>query len=188
MALAYCTSTIVDSNGELCGFCDSAEKIPEKLFDGNDFIKQNMIAGNSIWNASAVVFRRSNVLSISNDYIGYVASGDHLFWVELAETGQVMHLASKMNYYRQHNNKVTPTRVKDGTTYREEKRVIDYIKSKHELSAFDRLYIKASYVLRILRGSCWDPTIKTELLSLWGYKKWMKQIVLKVIIHIHNII
>lgn len=182
LAIAYCTSNIVDSEGQLCDYKDAAEKIPEKTFVGTYFIKRYMLTGNSIWNASAVVFRKQYALNVEKDYMSYVAAGDHLFWIRMAEIGSVRHISKKLNYFRQHNNKVTHTKFKDGTNFREERKIYDYIKNKKIISRFDESFVRFYFILRILRGNYWTPEVKKELLTLWGYKRWMKSFFLRLIV------
>lgn len=183
LAIAYCTSNIVDSEGQMCDYNDVAEKIPEKTFVGTYFIKKYMLTGNSIWNASAVVFRKKYALSVEKDYMNYVAAGDHLFWIRMAEIGSVRHISKKLNYFRQHNNKVTHTKLKDGTNFREERMIFDYIKNKKIISKVDNLFVRSTFILRILKGSYLNPEVKRELLTLWDYKWWMNSLSLRFIIN-----
>lgn len=184
LAFAYCTSNIVDGNGNLLHRSDVASKIPEGVFNGEQFIKRYMLGGNSVWNASAVVMRKDFALRADIQYMDYKSAGDHLFWVELAEMGQVAHIAKKMNYFRQHNNKVTPAKTKDGTTYREEHRIFNYITSKYQLSRKRLLRARASFLLRIQEGEMVSEEVRKELLQLWGYKKWMQPTLLRAIVYL----
>ena len=184
LAFSYCTSNLVDGNGNSLNRKDTANKIPERVFDGIQFIKRYMLSGNSVWNASAVVMRREFALQADKQYMNYKSAGDHLFWVELAEKGQVAHIAKKMNYFRQHNNKVTPAKTKDGTTYREEHRIFSYIISKYSISGVSILRARSSFLLRILKGEFISEDVRKELLQLWNYKHWMKPSFLRAIIHI----
>ena len=184
LAFAYCTSNIVDGNGNPLNMNDVASQIPEGVFEGTQFVKRYMLSGNSVWNASAVVMRKDFALRAEKQYMDYKSAGDHLFWVELAEMGQVAHIAKKMNYFRQHNNKVTPAKTKDGTTYREEHRIFSYITSNNRISHLQMFCARASFLLRIQEGGMISEEVRKELLELWGYKKWMKPTLLRAIIHV----
>lgn len=184
LAFAYCTSTIVDSDSKPMNRKDVAEKIPRKVFDGIDFIKRYMLSGNSVWNASAVVMRKEFALNADRQYMNYKSAGDHLFWIELAEMGQVAHISKKMNYFRQHGNKVTPTKTKDGTTYTEEHQIFSYVTSKYEIPSYRTLRARCSFVLRILEGEFLSEEIREKMLKLWDYKKWMSPFVLRAIVHL----
>lgn len=184
LAFAYCTSNIVDGNGNPLNRNDAARRIPGGVFDGAQFVKQYMLSGNSVWNASAVVMRKEFALSADRQYMNYKSAGDHLFWVELAEMGKVAHIGRKLNYFRQHNNKVTPIKTKDGTTYREEHQIFTYITNKHEISELKKFRARCSFLLRIQEGKMVSEEVRNELLQTWGYKPWMKPSLLRLIIHV----
>lgn len=184
LALAYCTSQIVNQEGQLCDYNDISEVIPEKIYDGSVFIKKYMLANNSIWNASAVLFRKKNVLYIDKIYKNFVAAGDHLFWIELAMTGDVLHFSRKMNCFRQHNNKVTPRKVLEGITYKEEYDILQYLMNNSFVNGIDELFIKSTFLLRIIKGSFNSIEIRHNLLTLWGHKWWMTPFILKAFIKI----
>lgn len=185
LAFAYCTSTIVDASSNTLNRKDVAEKIPGKVFDGEDFIKQYLLKSNAVWNASAVVMRKDYALKADKQYMGYKSAGDHLFWVELAEMGAVAHISQKMNCFRQHNNKVTPTKTKDGTTYREEHRIFTYIISKLDIHSHKVFRARCSYILRILQGEFLSEEIRRELLQLWHYRRWMTPTLLRLVVHLY---
>lgn len=184
LAFAYCSSTLVDADSNPLTRKDAAEKIPEKVFDGIEFIKKYMLSCNIVWNASAVVMRKEFTLRAEKQYMDYKSAGDHLFWVELAEMGQVSHISEKMNYFRQHGNKVTPAKTKDGTTYREEYCIFSYISSKYNINHLQSFRARASFLLRILEGEFISKDVRNELLKLWGYKIWMRSSILRAIIHV----
>lgn len=184
LAFAYCTSNLVDGDGNLLNRKDTANKIPGRVFDGIHFIKRYMLSGNSVWNASAVVMRKDFALRADKQYMNYKSAGDHIFWIELAEMGEVVHISKKMNFFRQHGNKVTPAKTKDGTTYREEKSIFSYIISKYSISGAHVLRARSSFILRILEGEFLSEAVRKELLQLWNYKKWMKPFILRAIIHV----
>lgn len=184
LAFSFCTSNLVDGNGNSLNRKDTANKIPERVFDGIQFIKRYMLSGNSVWNASAVVMRKDFALRANKLYMNYKSAGDHIFWIELAEIGKVAHISKKMNYFRQHGNKVTPAKTKDGTTYKEEYGIFTYIISNYNISDVHVLRARASFILRILEGEFISEDVRKELLQLWNYKKWMKPSILRAIIHV----
>lgn len=182
LALAYCTSTLVDAASNPLTRKDTAENIPEKVYDGVEFIKKYMLSSNSVWNASAVVMRKNFALSVDKQFMDFKSAGDHLFWVEMAEMGDVSHIKRKMNYFRQHNNKVTPAKTKDGTIYREEHRIFSYITSKYIIQNRSLFRARCLFNLRILNGEFLSEDIKESLLQLWGYKKWMTPLSLRIVV------
>lgn len=184
IAFSFCTSNIVDAGSNFLNRKDVAEHIQEGVFDGLFFIQRYMLNGNSVWNASAVVMRKAFALKANKRYMEFKSAGDHLFWVELAEMGDVFHVDKQMNFFRQHNNKVTPAKAKDGTTYQEEYRIFSYINSKYSINSLTIFRARLSFILRILKGEFVSENVRQGLLQLWGYKKWMNQLVLKIIIRL----
>ncbi len=184
VSFAYCTSNIVDGDGHPLNRNDVASRIPEGVFDGVQFVKRYMLSGNSVWNASAVVMRKEFALQVDKQYMNYKSAGDHLFWVELAEMGEVAHIGRKLNYFRQHNNNVTPAKTKDGTTYREEYQIFSYITNKHDISNLKKFRARSFYLLRIQEVELASEEVRNELLQLWDYKSWMKTSLLRLIIHV----
>ena len=95
--LAYTESVFFrDSDGELIRTHDDKDS---ELYEGKDFISTKMINGNSIANASSALFRRSVALSIDKQYTNYKGAGDRLFWIEIAEQGNVGVDYHSLNYF-----------------------------------------------------------------------------------------
>lgn len=167
VAFVYVNSILVDSKGHTLNIKDTAEKIPDKAFNGCDFIRNYMCFENAVWNASAVVFRRDYSLDVSRMYMEYKAAGDHLFWVLLAEKGSVVHLSEHLNYFRQHQQKVTPEKSKLGISHLEELRTLQYIKQKGYLDVLTELKAYAIYVFQIKTCEYKSEEIRRSLLLKW---------------------
>lgn len=191
LSFAFCTSNIVDNDNKLIlGWHDKAEEIPHKLFDGVDFIKKHLMLDNSVYNASAIVFKKNIALNIDNAYMSYKAAGDHLFWILLAEEGQVFHNSEKLNYFRQHQNKVTNTKAADGTQNRELHRTVNYLRSKGYVRLWDEFAIADFYINKTLYQTAYnDPKIVAELLKQWNCHKLFNKFTLPIVrflLKIHN--
>lgn len=174
IALVFATSLLVDDNGNACKLRDRAEMIPSGVMDGQQFISKYMCTENVIWNASAVIFRKDFALSIPKTYQTYKAAGDHLFWVLLAERGKVAHISDCLNYFRQHQQKVTPTKYREGITYKEEYDTFRYIKSINLVSPAkekDAFYV---YLKQILQQDFDNEEIRSRLLKMWWKENYFK--------------
>ena len=167
IAYVYATSFLVDAQGDRCKLCDVSEKIPNDIMDGHSFIATYMCTENAIWNASAVVFRKDIALSLPNTYQNYKAAGDHLFWVLLAERGDVAHISEHLNYFRQHHQKVTPAKYRSGITYEEEHRTVGYIKSIGLLSEDKEKEAFNVFIRQILSQQFDDENTRKKLLEMW---------------------
>ena len=97
--------------------------------DGKDFIKQKMIKSCFyIPNASAVTFRKDVAMYLPKDYMQYKAAGDRLFWIYMLEHGNICQVNKPLNYFRQHDNKVSPRKELDGTQARENYKINQYLR------------------------------------------------------------
>lgn len=182
ITFSYCTSNIVGPDNEHLDWHDKAEKIPNQVFDGILFIKKYMMLDNSVLNASAVLFKKVYALNVDESYMTYKAAGDHLFWILLAEMGNVSHVSKKMNYFRQHKQKVTQSKAADGTQNRELYRTICYLRSKGYINLIDELAIADYYIYKTLYMTSYDdPTTVKSLIKQWNYHKLFNRYTLPII-------
>lgn len=100
------------------------------IYEGHQFIKERMLIYNSVCNASSAVFRKEYAISISKDYQQFKASGDYLFWILLAEKGNVAKIDLPLDYFRQHGTNVTSRSILNGTTAIENYQIIKYLKKQ----------------------------------------------------------
>lgn len=168
--VAFCSSQYVNEKSETLGSYKFASYL-FKIYDGKEFIKKRLIYGCAIWNASSAIFSRSVALKINADYMDYKACGDKLFWNLISEHGKVFHLNECKNYFRQHQNKVSPKKFRDGTSLKEEKAIYDWQIRKGYLKGLKKLYVKHLFLKKILNNEFSAIEIKNKLLNIWGYNK-----------------
>lgn len=165
-SVVYCTSEYVDAdNNDLGTF--NPEKLPIHRYNGREFIKEHMAFGCAIWNASSAIFDKNRAQRIDKKYQEFKACGDKLFWIEMAELGDVVHVNKTMNYFRQHLNKVSPRKFRDGTSLIEERNIYDYQKKRGYLNGLRRLFVKELYVRKIIFGEFENEDIKRNLFKVW---------------------
>ena len=133
--------------------------------DGIEFIKSKMICGNSIHNASAVVFRKENAKSISKKYTEFKGAGDFQFWVNLCETGRVFYAASCLNNFRKHHASTTQKCNSNGTVYKENYIIFTYMCDKGYISPFAKKNVISFHVVEIKRSS--NQSFFEEYVNLW---------------------
>lgn len=107
--LAYCRSWKVLANGEISGtWPDQNGKRWTANFraDGREECENYLIRGNSIPNASAVLFRREVYEEVGGADENLVLCGDWKLWVAMALKGTIVYLAEPLNYYRFHDASV----------------------------------------------------------------------------------
>lgn len=112
------------------------------VWQGNMFIKENMLRGNSIVNASSAVFRKSSIPK-DDSYTKYRYCGDWLFWSMMANAGNVVRINEYYNYFRMHQVKVTPKAMAGGLSYIEGSQILPMLSHLAGLSGIKRLQIES---------------------------------------------
>ncbi len=115
VVFCYCDSNLVDERGEkishpIEGLIDPDYGKDMILSEGKEFIKASLSIMNKVYNASMVIFRKEYIKRINPTYKIFRYSGDWLFWVEMAAQGRVVRVTKKLNYFRQHSNKVSSSK------------------------------------------------------------------------------
>ena len=121
--ISYCQSYCVDIHGTI-NWQSYFEKITD-IMDGESFIKNHMLLGNTIFNASMVVWRKDVFSKIRHDFIDYKYAGDKVFWIRLAQKGKVAIDGRLMNYFLKHDGDVSGNATKSGIGTVEEMRILN---------------------------------------------------------------
>lgn len=132
-------------------------------YSGRGFVHRKMLQRNGVYNASMVVFRKSFLKNLSPVYQTFRWCGDWIFWSELAMQGEVIRINRKLNYYRQHTNKVTYRSVKDRTYIGETLKATLYLTQLSQPPAGLRARAFGSLYRFINRQSSIDEQEKKEL-------------------------
>lgn len=119
-SFAYTGSLLIDAEGNVNRKKD-VNKWGKRLrreascFAGKDFLEHNLYWRNYVLNASAVFFRREYALKLTDsDFINMRYCGDWLFWAQMAMQGGVVEIYRNLNYFRQHESKVTVSADRTG--------------------------------------------------------------------------
>ncbi len=78
-----------------------------RYYPGLAYIRHNMLYFNYIYNASMLVFRKDFFQKIDKSYQQLRYTGDWLCWIEMLNMGPICEYRRKLNYFRQHNQKVS---------------------------------------------------------------------------------
>ena len=114
--LSFCRSRWIDGQGNTLPRTQDKRWSRDFVMDGNAFAKQFLLGYSSICNASAVLFRRDAAERIDMSRVAqFTASGDRLFWIEMALQGRVVYVAEMLNGFRQHVHKVSGGAEYEGT-------------------------------------------------------------------------
>lgn len=98
-------------------------------FDGKLFAEHNLYWRNYLINASGILFRKEDALKLKDSpFLQFRYCGDWLFWFQIAmQGGGIIEIYKKLNYFRQHNNKLTTTSRRLGGGFAEDIKVVHYM-------------------------------------------------------------
>ena len=122
-------------------------------YHGNDYIRHNMLHFNYIYNASMVVFRKDAFQKIDKSYQKYRYTGDWLCWMEMLQLGPICEYRRKLNYFRQHKNKVSKRSSTTKLGFVDELNVLAYAVSHVKMSSLRKLMLRGERYYLYLRWS-----------------------------------
>ena len=133
--LCNCRSWRVSSDGEILGTLDSdlagldAHRwTADFLADGSEECRTYLVRGNTVLNASSVVFRKEVYERVGGADESLVYCGDWKLWASMALTGGgIAYIGQPLNFYRLHEVTVTSKSQRDGTDAFEFLQVVRWI-------------------------------------------------------------
>lgn len=111
-------------------------------FSGKRYIRRNMLRFNYIYNASMVVFKKDVFQRIDKSYQNLRYTGDWQCWIEFLEQGPICEYRRKLNYFRQHTNKVSARSNQNNKGLKDQFAVMAYVLDHIRISPFRRLLIR----------------------------------------------
>ncbi|ADV42573.1 glycosyltransferase [Bacteroides helcogenes] len=175
--LVFSASYLVDGDGGIMerdwNLKSFRSQEASKMYEGVSFVKHNMVFCNPVFNASMVLFRKSAYEAICKDLYQYKLCGDWLCWARIASLGKIIYVNRKLNYFRQHLNKVSPKAELQGLYYSEGYRVMEAVAELLSFSAYQRLVIKARMAKRLWANETMLPEYKKELIKHYSAPLWM---------------
>jgi len=121
--LSYCQSIMLENNNVIWR---SGSKYLEEYLHGKDFVKEHMLIGNAIFNASMCIFKKQVYQNISTKFMEYKFSGDWVFWIEAVLQGEVYISGKTLNYFRKHPQDVSSNAFTNGLIYIEYFSLLNY--------------------------------------------------------------
>lgn len=144
--LAFSNSHFINSESKIIQYNDHAKRLKPLSINGTDFVKKYMLGINNIYNASSAVFKKEVLNKIdSSQYTQFKASGDRLFWILVSLQGNVCYIPEKLNYFRQHDNKVTPKAISSGKASEEDYKIYSMISHRIKLNKLERMLINGCH-------------------------------------------
>jgi len=164
LSFAYCTSTWVDETGKAIF---ALPNDVDNYCSGMSFRKNNLLYENSVCNASSALFRKDFALNCSR-YTKFLSSGDYMFWIEMAEQGDVCIIKKGLNYFRRPANCLTGIKMSSGLTYREDYEIASYLLQGIKVSSFKKR-LATIFKRNIISGKRFaSDDVKKDLIDLWG--------------------
>lgn len=176
-SVAFCRTIAFNENGynTQVGYQGDSDV----TYCGKQFIHDKMRQGTGILNASCAVFRKSKLYEIKGLFKTFKASGDRMFWIEMAETGDVIFSAQGLNKYRSHMNNSTKTFGLTGVNQKEDKIILDYLYNKKYITSKEYKSCSKIYVRVHIFEMITDKKLKQELYKTWNFSKF-SQILLRL--------
>ena len=124
--LAFCATWWVDEKGSL--LWNNSKGSTAQIYSREDFIRHRLATNCPIANVSECIFRRDRFRpEESRRYEQMRLCGDWFFYLLLAELGCVVEIEEPLNYYRQHKYNISSSAERQGLTFIEGVRVLDYM-------------------------------------------------------------
>ena len=180
-ALVFSDSMTVDENSrEIPGWRTLIDVPGDDAYivlDGDQYIRKEMLRGNRINNASAVVFKKENALKIQH-LEDYKYSGDRYFWINIMLNSKFIYFNKKLNYYRQHPKRFTITEKRNEFRCLEGMNVDSFIFDTFHIPplSINKLITGGDYFLKIKHGrkltpgNIWDECNK-KCVTIFKYKR-----------------
>jgi glycosyltransferase involved in cell wall biosynthesis len=102
-----------------------------KSYQGKQFVDRYMLKMNNLSNASMAIFKKDVYNKVSKSFKDYKFCGDWLFWILIAQHGEVYISGKYLNYFRKHDKDVSGPSLRKGLLYKE------YIPLLRELVAYN---------------------------------------------------
>ncbi len=134
---------------------------------GLDFIRRFLADYNIVLNASSVLFRREVALNVDRQFEQMRGCGDWLFWIEMAENGNVCYLNDELNFFRKHEGSVTCHNKERGNHLIEKRIIHDHLARHKHITKIKALNRRLLNVYAIVRSRFEDDTVKRNLLHIW---------------------
>lgn len=158
----------IDEQGKVTGKGSISKTKKTKYYSGKDFIKSNMLLGNHLLNASSAIIRKSAIQDIPSNYTKLRASGDYLFWIELANCGNVVEVPLPLDYFRRSSSCVTFRLHASGVAFEEAHIVYDRLRELGYATGYYRHVIVGFRLWEISNSTRFSSAdIKRHCLSIW---------------------
>lgn len=172
----------IDKSGAVCAFSFSklinqnSEELPDDpnrpwmypepyVYEGKAFVRSHLSLTTLIFNSSMAVWKKECFANVNKEFIQYRHCGDWMFWFEICRQGRVAVVPERLNFFRQHQQKVTIDSIKTGDNYRELAPIQRHILDCLDATPYQRRVVRGRMMQRLRRNA---PTaVCRELVNLY---------------------
>lgn len=163
-SVAFCQSLMVQ-NGRIIWSLPAA--FLSKSYEGKEFNKQHMLESSRIYNASMCIFKKSLYSQIDSSFTQYKFCGDWLFWILLAETGDVYVSGKVLNYFRKHDADVSGSATRNGIIYIEYLKLLDDLIRNNIINDKTRVHLIKCKLNELLLNTKLDSEVVARIKPLY---------------------
>ena len=133
-------------------------------YTSHQYLKDFMLYHDETYNASMTVFRKSKYHLIDKDFTAMHYCGDWLFWIKMAEKGDVAILHKRLNRFRRHSQSVTVQIDRKEKQLAEKLIIFTYLWDKLILNGF-QLTLSKGYVYKEIIRTNMEASHKKQTLT-----------------------
>ncbi|MDA7558599.1 glycosyltransferase [Flavobacteriaceae bacterium] len=137
IGIVYSNSNVINEKEEITYTISNKPKIPNKnkwcFYNGMAFIKQYMLGGNMIPNASACLIKKEALQQVDLSNNPFKLSGDWLVYSLILSQYNLVFLDKPLNYFRFHSNNVRSKNTNNGLMWIEACEMFAILKNKKAL-------------------------------------------------------
>jgi len=150
--LSYCQSYCVNNYGNI-HWISQHNQLTESI-DGRDYSLKYMLKNNTIFNASMVLWKKDKFPFIKKEFTTYKFCGDWLFWIELAQLGNVYVSGKILNFFRKHDLDVSSGAYHSG---------LNFIEALNLLSSL--------HLQQMISSEAYNKAMKHQFKMFWKEKR-----------------
>lgn len=167
VSVAFCRSILFNEKG-IIGRSYPAD-IEERVYRGEEFIRKYCIMKTGIVNASSAIFTKDSFLSISDIYTTFKGAADKLFWVLIAEKGDIAFVEKPYNYFRQHSDSTSAMLTMTGFNQIEDIKFYNYLCEKGHILKDEEYKVKYEFIRTKVFERLTDYAVKHKVYKAWGW-------------------
>lgn len=166
--VAFCHSQWIDGEGHPIARSQDSQWKRDFSMAGATFVRRYLLGYSIICNASAVVFKCEASQAVDMSKVAqYTASGDRLFWIQVALQGRVAYVAETLNKFRQHAQKVSGGAEYMGLNIVQDHAIYRFVAPMLDLSANEKRWI-CGYHWKAMHRSTVSLDGRISALLAWG--------------------